>query len=98
MSWFWPFINSLLHLQKKLFRDDLNCTFGLILVCFAHPCMILKYRLSHVALTLPMGKRRFVQSADVRYGPTVLANDIVKRRSQSEELPFSPTSSDTYII
>ena len=38
------------------------------------------------------------RSADLRYGPTVLANDTVKRRSQSAGLPLSPTSCGTYYL
>lgn len=37
-------------------------------------------------------------SADLWYSPTVLAKYTMKRKSQSEENPLSPTSSNTYYI
>lgn len=38
------------------------------------------------------------RSSDVRYNPAVLANDAMKRRSHSEELPLSCASTNTYDI
>lgn len=104
MSWFWPFINSLLHLQKKTVQGKCKVYIWLnpsLLCPPLHDPQVQTFICgSHSArgYTRKICTTVMPRSADVRYGPTVLSNDTVERRSRSEEHPLSPTSSNMYYI
>lgn len=78
-------------------------THDLILVCPAHLCVISKVKNFKYGSHCACGHRNICRaimlwSADLTQCPIALLSGVVKRRSQSEDLPLSPTSCNTYYI